>query len=151
MSQPGGFSPSCPMPIAQYEQVLLAHGGGGRLMHELLERVFLAAFRNPALDTEHDAAVLDVGGVRVAFTTDSYVVKPLFFPGGDIGSLAVHGTVNDLAMCGARPLALSAGLILEEGLPRASAMRRQMLGNRPPDCHMPTFIKQNGFRRIRKL
>jgi len=116
MSQPGGFSPSCPMPIAQYEQVLLAHGGGGRLMHELLERVFLAAFRNPALDTEHDAAVLDVGGVRVAFTTDSYVVHPLFFPGGSIGTLAVNGTVNDLAMAGARPLALSAGFIIEEGL-----------------------------------
>ncbi len=96
--------------------MLLAHGGGGRLMHELLERVFLPAFGNPSLDARHDAAVLQAGGARVAFTTDSYVVHPLFFPGGSIGTLAVNGTVNDLAMAGARPLALSAGFIIEEGL-----------------------------------
>ncbi|MCX7723562.1 MAG: hydrogenase expression/formation protein HypE, partial [Verrucomicrobiae bacterium] len=95
---------------------VMAHGGGGKLMHELIEKVFLHAFTNPALDARHDAAVLNLGGTRLAFTTDSYVVNPLFFPGGDIGALAVHGTVNDLAMCGARPLWLSAGFILEEGL-----------------------------------
>jgi len=102
--------------------VLLAHGGGGRLMQQLLEDVFLPAFGNPILLRRHDGAVLGLpesataGGPRLAFTTDSYVVRPLFFPGGDIGTLAVNGTVNDLAMCGARPLWLSAGFILEEGL-----------------------------------
>ena len=116
MSQAKDFAPSCPAPIAQYPQVLLAHGGGGRLMHQLIERVFLSAFSNPLLDTGHDAAVLEVGAARIAFTTDSYVVRPLFFPGGTIGTLAVNGTVNDLAMAGARPLALSAGFIIEEGL-----------------------------------
>jgi hydrogenase expression/formation protein HypE len=123
MSRPIDFSPSCPMPVAQYEQVLLAHGGGGRLMHQLLERVFLAAFSNPWLDTGHDAAVLEAGGARLAFTTDSYVVHPLFFPGGSIGTLAVNGTINDLAMAGARPLALSAAFIIEEGLAVATLQR----------------------------
>ena len=111
------FSLSCPIPISDYPTVLLAHGGGGRLSQMLIERMFLAAFANPALEALHDGAVLEVNGGRLAFSTDSFVIRPLFFPGGDIGSLAVHGTVNDLAMCGARPLALSAGLILEEGLP----------------------------------
>jgi hydrogenase expression/formation protein HypE len=108
---------SCPLPMTRYPHILLAHGGGGRLMHQLIESVFMPAFANSALDARHDAAVLGVGGARLAFTTDSYVVRPLFFPGGDIGSLAVHGTVNDLAMAGARPLHLSAAYILEEGLP----------------------------------
>lgn len=106
----------CPTPISQHTQVLMAHGGGGRLMQQLIDQVFVAAFANPALDERHDGAVLDPGGRRIAFTTDSYVVRPLFFPGGDIGSLAVNGTVNDLAMCGARPRWLSGGFILEEGL-----------------------------------
>ena len=106
----------CPLPKSNYPHVLLAHGGGGTLMHQLLKRVFLPAFANDALRQNHDSAVLDLNGTRVAFTTDSYVVRPLFFPGGDIGALAVNGTVNDLAMSGARPLALSAGFILEEGL-----------------------------------
>ena len=113
----------CPAPIAQYPQVLLAHGGGGRLTHQLIENLFLPSFRNPALEARHDGAVVDVGGTRLAFTTDSYVVQPLFFPGGDIGSLAIYGTVNDLAMCGARPLHLSVGLILEEGLPMETLCR----------------------------
>ncbi len=107
----------CPIPIEQYPQILLAHGGGGRLMHQLIEKMFLPMFRNPRLDTRHDGALLDADAARIAFTTDSYVVRPLFFPGGDIGTLAINGTVNDLAMCGARPLWLSAALILEEGLP----------------------------------
>ncbi len=109
--------PGCPLPISEYPHVLLAHGGGGRLTQTLIEQVFLEAFRNPALETLHDGALLETQGGRLAFSTDSFVVDPLSFPGGDIGSLAVHGTVNDLAMCGARPLALSAGFIIEEGLP----------------------------------
>lgn len=114
---------ACPLPIAQYPHVLLAHGGGGRLMHDLLARMFLPAFRNPLLDVGHDASVFPAPAGRVAFTTDSYVVRPLFFPGGDIGSMAVHGTVNDLAMSGARPLYLSAACILEEGLPMETLWR----------------------------
>ncbi len=107
---------SCPLPLPTEECVLMAHGGGGRLMHQLIEQVFLKAFANPALETRHDGALVEIQGVRLAFTTDSYVVRPLIFPGGTIGDLAVNGTVNDLAMCAARPLYLSAGFILEEGL-----------------------------------
>jgi hydrogenase expression/formation protein HypE len=108
---------SCPLPLSDYPHVLLAHGGGGKLMHQLISKLFVPAFRNPLLEVQHDASVFDIAGQRLAFTTDSYVVRPLFFPGGDLGSLAVHGTVNDLAMAGARPLYLSAGFIIEEGLP----------------------------------
>jgi len=100
--------------------VLMAHGGGGRLMHQLLNQLFLPAFQNPLLARQHDASVFEVAGQRLAMTTDSYVVRPRVFPGGDLGSLAVHGTVNDLAMAGARPLHLSAGFIIEEGLPMAA-------------------------------
>jgi hydrogenase expression/formation protein HypE len=107
---------SCPLPLSEYPHVQMAHGGGGRLSQMLLERLFAPAFANPALDARHDGAVLEVGGARLAVSTDSFVVSPRFFPGGDIGSLAVHGTVNDLAMCGARPLALTCGFVLEEGL-----------------------------------
>jgi hydrogenase expression/formation protein HypE len=111
------FKLECPIPISDYPAVTLAHGGGGKLMHQLLERMVLPAFRNDLLESRHDGAVFPIGNARLAFTTDSYVVRPLFFPGGDIGSLAINGTVNDLAMCGARPLYLSCGMILEEGLP----------------------------------
>jgi len=111
------FISVCPVPILQYPHVLLAHGGGGKLMHRLIGEMFLAAFRSPLLALQHDSTVADLTGKKIAFTTDSYVVHPLFFPGGDIGSLAVHGTVNDLAMSGARPLYLSAAFIIEEGLP----------------------------------
>jgi len=117
MTQTPEFSASCPIPISDYPQVLLAHGGGGRLMQQLISRMFFSAFANEQLDRAHDGAELEIEGGRIAFTTDSYVVRPLFFPGGDIGSLAINGTVNDLAMCGARPQYLSAGFILEEGLP----------------------------------
>jgi hydrogenase expression/formation protein HypE len=123
VTDPVEFSPSCPIPRRDYERILLAHGGGGRLMHRLLEDLVLPAFRNPWLERRHDSAVLDLGGQRLAFTTDGYVVCPLFFPGGDIGSLAVNGTVNDLAMAGAVPLYLSASLILEEGLPMETLRR----------------------------
>lgn len=114
---------ACPIPITDYPHVLMAHGGGGRLSQMLVERMFLPAFDNAALDARHDGALLEVAGARLAFSTDSYVVSPLEFPGGDIGALAVHGTINDLAMCGAQPLALSAGLILEEGLPMETLWR----------------------------
>lgn len=107
----------CPIPINDYPTVLLAHGGGGRMTQMLIERMLLPAFANPSLEMLHDGAMLDVGGSRLAISTDSFVISPRFFPGGDIGSLAVHGTVNDLAMCGAQPLTLTAGFILEEGLP----------------------------------
>lgn len=117
------FNLSCPMPIADYPHVLLAHGSGGRLMHQLLEKLVLPGFHNALLETRHDGVVFPVGNAKLAFTTDSYVVHPLFFPGGDIGTLAVNGTVNDLAMCGARPLYLSAGFILEEGLPMETLWR----------------------------
>jgi hydrogenase expression/formation protein HypE len=124
------FNLSCPLPISQHKHVLLGHGGGGRLTHELIETVFLPAFQNTALRQRHDGAIIDVGYGKLAITTDSYVVRPLFFPGGDIGSLAINGTVNDLAMCGARPKSLSAAFIIEEGLPienlarAADSMRR---------------------------
>jgi hydrogenase expression/formation protein HypE len=110
------FNRSCPLPKVADDRIVLAHGGGGRLTHQLIEKIFLPAFGNPALEQRHDGAVLFVNGSRLAFTTDSFVVQPLIFPGGNIGDLAIHGTVNDLAMCGARPLYLSAGFILEEGL-----------------------------------
>ena len=109
------FSLSCPIPIQQYPHIMAAHGGGGKLMHQLIQKMFVSTFKNPQLEIEHDGAIFPVSNGRLAFSTDSYVISPLFFPGGDIGSLAIHGTVNDLAMCGAKPLYLSAGFILEEG------------------------------------
>jgi hydrogenase expression/formation protein HypE len=114
---------SCPVPLPARDTILLGHGSGGKLSAELLREVFLPALGNPVLDRLEDQAVLTLHGGRLAFTTDSFVVKPLFFPGGDIGSLAVHGTVNDLAMGGARPIALSAAFILEEGFPVAELRR----------------------------
>ena len=114
---------ACPAPIAATDTVLLGHGSGGKLSAGLLRDVFLPALGNPVLSRLEDQAVLEFAGRRLAFTTDSFVVKPLFFRGGDIGSLAVHGTVNDLAMGGARPLALSAAFILEEGFPLADLRR----------------------------
>src|SRR5690242_10570232 len=107
---------SCPVPLVDSEQVLLAHGSGGKLTSRLIEQTLLPALRNPVLDELDDQAVLPVQRGRIAFTTDSYVVTPIFFPGGDIGDLAVNGTVNDLAVGGARPLWLSLAFILEEGL-----------------------------------
>jgi hydrogenase expression/formation protein HypE len=105
------------------ERITLAHGAGGKAMHTLVEALFLEAFRNPALERLDDHALVEAGAARLAFTTDSFVVSPLFFPGGDIGDLAVNGTVNDLATSGARPLYLSAGFILEEGFPLADLRR----------------------------
>ena len=123
MKSPDLSSFSCPVPRDGSETILLAHGGGGRLTASLFEKVFFPAFRNRFLAERHDGAILPVSGGRIAFTTDSYVVRPLFFPGGDIGKLAVCGTVNDLAMCGARPRFLSAAFIIEEGFPTETLSR----------------------------
>jgi hydrogenase expression/formation protein HypE len=106
---------SCPIPISDYREIVLAHGSGGKLSQQLIQKIVLPQFRNELLEPLHDGAIFSVNGARLAFSTDSFVVSPIFFPGGDIGKLAVHGTVNDLSMCGARPLYLSAGFILEEG------------------------------------
>jgi len=114
---------TCPVPIQRYPDVILAHGGGGRMTQQLIESVFLAAFGGSVPGERHDGAVFDMAAGKLAFTTDSYVIHPLFFPGGDIGELAVNGTVNDLAMCGAKPLYLSAGFIIEEGFPMESLRR----------------------------
>ena len=110
---------SCPAPFTGYDRVLLGHGSGGRLSHDLITRLFLPALGNEVLNRLEDQATCDLPGLsnaRLAMTTDSFVVRPIFFPGGDIGRLAVHGTVNDLAVGGARPLFLTAAFILEEGL-----------------------------------
>ena len=125
-SSHSAFHPQCPIPISDYPVITLAHGGGGRLTQMLIDRMFVPAF-GAQPGGGHDGAILPLSAFtaagsslaegRLAFSTDSFVITPRFFPGGDIGSLAVHGTVNDLAMCGARPLALSVGFILEEGLP----------------------------------
>ena len=108
---------SCPLPLADYPNIVMGHGGGGKLGNELVEHLFLPAFRNQALENLGDAAVLDLGSGRIAMSTDSFVVQPLFFPGGSIGALAVNGTVNDLAVSGALPKFLTASFILEEGFP----------------------------------
>ncbi len=117
------FTMTCPVPISDYPHVLLAHGGGGKLMHQLIEKMFKAVFNSSELNKGHDSAVMTIPQDRIAFTTDSYVVNPLFFPGGDIGKLAVNWTVNDLAMSGACPQYLSLSFILEEGLPLETLWR----------------------------
>lgn len=120
---------TCPVPKSRYDHILLGHGGGGQLTADLIQRLFLPAFGNNTLAALEDQATLRLDSydgspaTRIAFTTDSFVVRPLFFPGGDIGKLAVHGTVNDLAVGGARPLFLSAAFILEEGLPLEDLQR----------------------------
>ena len=109
----GSFS--CPVPKLIHSHVLLGHGSGGKLMHDLIENVFRPLLLGESAEPLNDAALLESNGIRIALTTDSFVVDPIFFPGGDIGALAVHGTINDLAVSGARPIALSAAFILEEG------------------------------------
>ena len=115
MTNTVSIAPSCPMPSTSADTIELAHGGGGLMTRRLIDDVFRPAFAASPGDLTHDGAVFDIAETRLAFTTDSYVVRPLFFPGGDIGTLAVNGTVNDLAMCGADPLYLSVGLVIEEG------------------------------------
>ncbi len=114
---------NCPLPSSGEGMIELAHGGGGLMTRRLLDEIFRPAFAASPDDLTHDGAILDIAGARLAFTTDSYVVRPLFFPGGDIGSMAVNGTVNDLAMCGAEPLYLSVGVIIEEGFAIADLRR----------------------------
>ena len=111
------FALQCPIPLTDNPTIQMGHGGGGRMTRDLIEKIFLPVFGNDLLAPLHDGAILPPLAGRLAFTTDSFVVRPMFFRGGDVGSLAVNGTVNDLAMCGARPLYLSAGFVLEEGLP----------------------------------
>lgn len=117
MSLPSFDGWSCPVPLRNYPTIVLGHGAGGKMMNDLIRHLFAAEFQNDLLGQLADATVVDMNGSRLAFSTDSFVVSPLFFPGGDIGELAVNGTVNDLAMSGAKPLYLAAGFILEEGLP----------------------------------
>jgi hydrogenase expression/formation protein HypE len=111
------FTLSCPLPVTHHKTIVMGHGSGGRLTAQLIGDLFLPAFDNAILRKMEDQAVVDVGGARIALTTDSFVVTPIFFPGGNIGDLAVNGTVNDLAMSGAKPLYLSAAFIMEEGFP----------------------------------
>ncbi len=113
----------CPLPFTDYREIVLGHGSGGKLSQDLIQKIVLPRFRNEWIAPLHDGAIVPVNGTRVAFSTDSYVVHPLFFPGGDIGKLAIHGTVNDLAMCGGKPLYLSSALILEEGTPSEDLVR----------------------------
>lgn len=110
---------TCPLPLRDYPSIVMGHGGGGKLGSELVEHLFLPAFRNPELENLGDAAVFELAQGRLAMSTDSFVVQPLFFPGGSIGALAVNGTVNDLAVSGAEPKFLSTSFILEEGFPLA--------------------------------
>ncbi|MFN0167790.1 MAG: hydrogenase expression/formation protein HypE [Bryobacteraceae bacterium] len=128
----------CPAPLTGSDCVLLGHGSGGTLSAQLVADVFLPLLKNPILDRLDDQAVIEVNGARLAFTTDSFVVRPLFFHGGDIGSLAVHGTVNDLAMGGAMPLCLSVAFILEEGFPMNDLRRiAQSLSAAAAACRVP--------------
>jgi len=108
---------SCPVPITTHKEVVLGHGSGGKLSQQLIQKIILPHFENELLEPLHDGAIFSLNNARLAYSTDSFVVSPIFFPGGDIGTLAVHGTVNDLAMCGARPLYMTAAFIIEEGLP----------------------------------
>lgn len=114
---------SCPLPIMTHSEILLGHGSGGKLTSDLIHQLFLPVFQNPFLEKLDDQAVFELNGSRFAFTTDSFVVSPIFFPGGDIGELAINGTVNDLAVSGARPLYVSAAFIIEEGLPMEDLQR----------------------------
>jgi hydrogenase expression/formation protein HypE len=116
-----GFA--CPLPMTEYRNILLAHGGGGTMSHQLIKNMFVSQFKNELLEPLHDGAAFSIDGAKFAFSTDSYVINPIFFPGGDIGALAVNGTVNDLSMCGARPLYLSSAFIIEEGLPMDTLWR----------------------------
>jgi len=124
---PESLGGSCPLPFSRYDRILLGHGSGGSLTSDLIRKLFIPGFGNEILQRLEDQATLDLNGAangqRLAFTTDSFVIRPIFFPGGDVGKLAVHGTVNDLAVGGATPLFLSAAFILEEGLPLTDLKR----------------------------
>lgn len=123
MTTPDLNAAVCPLPLPHTERIVLGHGSGGKMSHDLVEKIFLPAFGNPALNAGDDGAVLPAAAGSLVLSIDSHVVAPLFFPGGDIGRLAVCGTVNDVAVMGARPLYLTAGFILEEGLPLDTLQR----------------------------
>ena len=140
---------SCPLPLVGYPTIVMGHGGGGKLGNELVEHLFLPAFRNPALENLGDAALLDPGPGRLAMSADSFVVRPLFFPGGSIGELAVHGTVNDLAVSGAVPQYLSTGFILEEGFPLAQlAAIVESMAAAAAKAGQPVSMALNGFKKM---
>src|SRR5512133_1844788 len=120
---PESFELNCPVPFSDSQFVLLAHGGGGSMSNRLFHNLFLKTLGNEYLNKEHDGAIMEIEGIRLAFSTDSYVIDPIFFPGGNIGELAVNGTVNDLACCRAKPLFLSLALIIEEGFPMEDLAR----------------------------
>lgn len=136
----GAILGACPLPITDHKEVVLAHGSGGKLTHRLIEKMVLPQFKNDLLEPLHDGAIFSLNGGRIAFSTDSFVVNPIFFPGGDIGELAVNGTVNDLAMCGARPLYLSAAFIIEEGLPMQDLWRIIQSMRRAADAAGVTLV-----------
>ena len=108
---------NCPLPITRYDTIQLSHGSGGKMSNDLISKLFVWAFDNEFLNKQDDQAIININGVKLAFSTDSFVVDPIFFPGGDIGDLSVNGTINDVAMSGAKPLFLSCGCIIEEGFP----------------------------------
>ena len=147
------FALACPLPITERKHIIMGHGSGGKLTAQLVRDLFLPAFDNEYLRKLDDQAILTAGSARLAFTTDSFVVTPLFFPGGNIGDLAVNGTVNDLAMSGARPLFLSAAFIMEEGLPAGGAFARGRFhgaggaGGWCSDCHRGYESSKQGFGR----
>jgi hydrogenase expression/formation protein HypE len=115
MDKENNISLNCPVPIFNYNKILLAHGGGGSLTHDLIQKLFLPNLQNKLLEPLHDGAIINIGNQKIAFTTDTYVIQPIFFPDSNIGELAVNGTINDLTMCGAKPLYISLSLIIEEG------------------------------------
>lgn len=136
----------CPVPIIDHKQIVLGHGSGGKLTAELIQRFFLPAFSNPYLEQLDDQAVLELNGSRLAFTTDSFVVTPIFFPGGDIGRLAINGTINDLAMSGARPRYIAAAFILEEGL--ATEDLRQVVDSMRMAAHRAGVLLVTGDTKV---
>lgn len=117
------FTNACPTPYNSFDKVMLSHGGGGKISQQMIQQIFFQNFNNEYLNLAHDGAMFSINGTRLAFSTDSYVVQPIFFPGGNIGEMAINGTVNDIACCGAKPLFISVGFILEEGFPIADLQR----------------------------
>ena len=133
---------SCPLPLMDHDSIQLAHGAGGLLSADLIDKMILPRFTSPELEKLEDQAVLDLPPGRIAFSTDTFVVSPIFFPGGDIGDLAINGTVNDVAMSGAGVAALSVGFVLEEGLPMADFHRIL--------CSMEAAAKKAGVRIVNR-
>ena len=140
---------TCPVPIQAKDMVVLGHGSGGRLSHDLVNRLFLPELGKAAPRALDDSAVLTLNGLSIALTTDSHVVSPLFFPGGDIGKLAICGTVNDLAMVGAKPYALTCGFVVEEGLP-FEVLQRVVQSMRDAAAEAGVFIAAGDTKVVQK-